>query len=166
MVRQRREQIREAAQVIVGPHIFIKDSDMKQINWRNQIISVLSMFALLIAANYFDSWQELLAENFGETFERKFIDLRLWSVPVATVLFAVSWLVLFQFFIRHNHKFTAILFLLVGSCVVFYPTFTVSFGLLSILRLSVDYFSDSVFFNSGAFVTAMGLIGALTPAEK
>jgi len=138
---------------------------MKQMKWRNQIITVLSMFALLIAAHYFDSWQELLKENFGTTFERRFMVLRLWSVPVAAVFFAVGWLVLFQFFIRCNNKFTAILFLLVGSCVVLYPTLTVFFG-FSILRIMVNYFSDSVFFYSGAFVTAMGLIGTLTPVGK
>jgi hypothetical protein len=37
---------------------FKKESDMKQSNTRHQIFIALSMFALLIAANYFGIWQE------------------------------------------------------------------------------------------------------------
>ena len=140
--------------------------EMKNIKWRNQIISILSMFALLIATGYFYSWEEALKEIAGATFERHYWNLRLWTVPLAAVLFAACWLVLFQFFIRHNNKFTAIFFLIVGFCVVFYPTLTVFFGLFSILRITVNYFGDTVFFYSGAVVTAMGLIGTIIPSEK
>jgi hypothetical protein len=139
---------------------------MKQTNWRNQIISVLSMFTLLIAAYYFSGWLELLKENAVTTFERHYFYLRLWSVPVTALLFAVCLLVLFRFLIKQNNKVTAILFLIVGICVVFYPSVTVSLGILSKSGIPVDYFGDTVFFYSSAFVAAMGLIGTLIPAEK
>lgn len=123
------------------------------------------MFALLIATAFFDRWQTSLKEGFGETFDFKYTNLRFWSVPIAIVLAAIFILFLFHFFIRQYYRFTAVLFLIVGLCVVFYPTFSVT-GLTSMFRLPVNYFVDSMFFHAGAFVAAMGIIGLIMPSEK
>jgi hypothetical protein len=139
---------------------------VKQTNWRDQIMSALSMFALLIATNRFDSWQESLGENAAATFEPRYFYLRLWSVPVAAFLFAICWLILFRFVIKHNQKVTAALFLIAGICVALYPSIAMSLGILSEVGIPVDYFGDTVFFYSSAFVAAMGAVGMLTPAEK
>jgi uncharacterized membrane protein len=139
---------------------------VKQTNWRDQIISVLSMFALLIAANRFDNWQESLKENAAAMFEGRYLYVRLWSLPVAALLFAICWLILFRFMLKHNHKVTATLFLVVGVCVAVYPSIAISLGILSEMGIPADYFGDTTFFYSSAFVAAMGVVGMLTPAEK
>jgi hypothetical protein len=139
---------------------------MKQHEWRHQTISIVSMFALLVANAFFDHWQESLKKGFGETFEIKFTNQRLWSIPVAAFLVAICILILFRFLIKHNNKYTAILFLVVGLCVLFYPTLSITFRVISILKISVNCFADSVVFYTGALVAAMGLIGIMAPSEK
>ncbi len=156
----------QTRQEIVRILIPREDSKMKKIKWRNQIISILGMFALLIATGYFYRLEESLKEIAGATFDIRLGQFFIWYPPVAAVLFAVCWLVLFKFFIKHSNKFTAIFYLIVGFCVVFYPSITVIFGSFSTFRITVDYFRDTVFFYSGAVVMAMGLIGIITPSRK
>ena len=67
---------------------------MKQRKYQHQVLIVLSMFALLVVANYFGIWQEWLRDN---SMERQYALLRLWSLPIAALLFAVCWLAMFKF---------------------------------------------------------------------
>ena len=138
---------------------------MKKDKWLAQLIVIVSMFGLLIASALFDQWQSALQESFGETFDFKFSNLRLWSIPIATVIIAICGLLLFRFFTKYNHKYTAILFLVIGLGVVFYPTFYMTVSWPSALRVPVNYFADSLFFFTGALLSAIGLLGTITPAK-
>ena len=133
---------------------------VKQTITRNQIIYLVSMFALLVAANYFDIWQDWLKEN---VFELKYMYLRLWLVPVATLVFGGCWLVMFQFMLKQKSKTIATLFLVIGICILFYPAVIMSLRILSVVRIHVGYFGDSMLFHSSALVAAMGLIGPTKP---
>ena len=131
---------------------------MKQIITRNPIIYLVSMFALLLAANYFDIWQDWLKEN---VMESNNMYLRLWLVPVATLAFSGCWLVLFKLMLKQKSKTIAALFLITGICILFYPAVVMTLHILSKVGISVDYFGDSMLFYSGALVAAMGLYGLL-----
>jgi hypothetical protein len=139
---------------------------MEQNKWRNQIIAVGSMGGLLTAAGFFFSWQESIKEKASVTFDVKFWQLTLWSVPVAALLFVVCWLLLAQHTLRHTNRITAGLFLLVGCVVLFYPSIAVSFGLIKIFRITTDYFGQTVLFYSGAFAAGIGLVGLIKPVDK
>jgi len=129
---------------------------------RDQIILVMSVFALLIAAHYFDIWQDWLKENAASTFELQYyFQIRLWSVPVLTFLVAVGWLVVFRFMIAQKNKIIAALFLGMGICILFYPPIGMTFYITSKVGISMNYFGDSMLFYSGALVAAMGLMGLL-----
>ena len=132
---------------------------MKQTTTRNQIIYLVSMFALLVAANYFDIWQDWLKEN---VMESNNMYLRLWLVPVATLAFSGCWLVLFKLMLKQKSKTIAALFLVTGICILFYPAVVMTLHILSKVGIPVDYFGDSMLFYSSALVAVTGLIGLLS----
>jgi hypothetical protein len=132
---------------------------MKELMSRHQTISVLSMFVLLVAASVFDRWQEHISQMFGETFEHKYLYLNLWSVSIAALVFAICWLVLFRFTRAHPNKATAILFLVVGICILFYPPIMMPLGVTSKIGISVSYFGDTILFYSAAIAAAIGILG-------
>ena len=139
---------------------------MKQTNTRDQIILVLGMLILLTAAHFFTTYHNWLKEIAATTFEKHYIFLRLWSVPVAALLFTVGWLVLFRLMIKHNNKVIAALFLVIGICILFYPSIVMTLGISVKLGIPVKYFGNSMFFFSSATVAAIGLIGILISADK
>ena len=116
------------------------------------------MIALLVATNYFGVWQEWLRDNI---MERRYALLRLWSLPIVALLFAICWLVLFKFIVDHKNKAIAALFLVTGICILFYPSIGVTLFITQKIGISVNYFGNSVLFYSSALLTAMGLIGLL-----
>ena len=132
---------------------------MKTKIFRDQIIYLVSMFALLILANYFDIWQDWLKEN---VMESNNMYLRLWLVPVATFVFSGCWLVLFQLMLKQKSKTIAALFLVTGICILFYPAVVMTLHILSKVGIPVDYFGDSMLFYSSALVAVTGLIGLLS----
>ena len=139
---------------------------MKQSSSLTQIFIIGSTLALLIAACFFDIWQEWLKEKAAATIELQYFNLRLWSVPLGILFFAICWFVLFQFFIEHRNKITATFLLLIGICILFYPSITMTLYITQVLGISVDYFADSVFFYSSALVAALGLIGLSSSISK
>ena len=138
---------------------------MKPIAKYPTAILVLSMFALLIATMVVDQWLAALKENFEQTFSHQSIYLRLWSVPITSLLLAICLLFLFRYFLKHKNKFVFILFIVVGMCIIFYPTIAMTFGVVSVLRISVDYIGDTLLFYAGAFIAAMGIFGLRNSKE-
>ena len=142
---------------------------MKQTNTRNQIKIILSMFALLVVASFFDKGSEWLKEIAETTLELLYFRLRLWFVPVAVLILAVGWLVLFRFMIAHQNKTVATLFLITGLCILFLPSIRVTFYAVTILAkigISVNYFANSMLYYSSALVAANGLLGLLISANR
>jgi len=139
---------------------------MKTENLRNQSISILGAVTLLIAAYYFDRWQAFLTKNFSQTFDRYYIYARLWSVPVAALLFVMGWLLIYHFYKKHVHRGVAILFLIVGNFLLFYPSIALTFGIIGKVGISVEYFGKGVYYYSSAFVSVMGMIGILKPLQN
>ena len=139
---------------------------MKQDRRLSQIIAIVSLLAVLIGSVIFDQWQDSLKEKMGETFDYRFAYLRLWSVPIATVFVAICVLLLFRLLMRQSNKYTAVLFLVIGLGVVFYPAVSMTVRWAQALRISVNYFADSLLFFTGALLSAMGLIGTIAPAKK
>lgn len=139
---------------------------MTQTTTRDQIKIILSMFALLIAANFFDKGSEWLKEIAETTLESQYFQLRLWFVPVAILLFAIGWLVLFRFMMKHKNKASAVLFLATGICILFYPSIGMTFYITQKIGISVNYFGNSMLFYSSAIVAAIGIIGLLISVDR
>jgi len=108
---------------------------MKITDYRNHIIAVLGMLILLVLAYLFENWQDWIRESATTTLENKYFYLRLWSVPVAALLFSGCWLILFRFMIKLNSAVVALIYLLVGLSILFYPTIAMTLHVLTkILR--------------------------------
>ena len=135
------------------------DYSMKKSDVRNQILIVASVLVLFFAAYYFDVWQDWLKGKFNETLAQPYIALKLWSVPLAALFFSVCWLIVFQTMRKHNSKLVAVLLLATGISILMYPTVSMTFFMTQAFGIPVDYFGDSLFFYSSAFVSAMGIIG-------
>ena len=134
--------------------------------WWNQFIAPVTMLALLFSSYLIGLWHESLKESFSTTFDFHYMNLRLWSVPLLSVLFAIVGLMLFRYLTSHKNRYTSILFLCVGLFIVFYPPIVVSFGLLSVLRIPVDYFGNSkIFYFIGATIAGIGFLELIFPRE-
>ena len=139
---------------------------MKITDYRNHIIAVLGMLILLVLAYLFENWQDWIRESATTTLENKYFYLRLWSVPIAALLFSGCWLILFRFMIKLNSAVVALIYLLVGLSILFYPTIAMTLHVLTKIGFSVDYFAGSVYFYSSALVAAMGIIGLFLKIRK
>jgi hypothetical protein len=133
--------------------------------WWNQFIAPATMLALLFSSYLIVLWHESLKDIFSTTFDFHYMNLRLWSVPLLSVLFAIVGLMLFRYLTSHKNRYTSILFLCVGLFIVFYPPIVVSFGLLSVLRIPVDYFGNSNFYFIGATIAGIGFLELIFPRE-
>ena len=133
---------------------------------RNQALIVLCMLALLIVASLFDRWQAYIQQMFGETFEHKYMYLNLWFAPIAALVFAICWLILFRVTSQQANKITALVFLIVGICILFYPTVKMTIGVNLKLGISINYFGDTLLFYSAAIVSAIGILGLQKSQEK
>jgi hypothetical protein len=133
--------------------------------WWKQFIAPVTMLALLFSSYLIVLWHESLKDNFSTTFDFHYLNLRLWSVPFLSVLFAFFGLMLFRYLTSHKNRCTSILFLCIGLFIVFYPPLAVSFGLFSVLRIPGDYFGNSIFYFIGAMIAGIGFLELIFTRE-
>jgi len=138
---------------------------MNNKKWWRQLIPPVIMIVLLFSSYLIILWHESLKINFSTTFDFHYMNLRLWSIPLLSVLFAIFGLMLFRYLTRHKNRFTSILFLCIGLLIVFYPTVIVSFGITRVLRLPLDYFGNSVFYFLGAMIAGIGFLELVFQGE-
>ena len=128
---------------------------------KGQILLVVGMLAILIAADFFDKWQNWLKDIYSSTLELQYMQLRLWSVPIAVLIFAASFVVILWFAIKYRNIATTALYLGTGICILFYPSIVMTLGISTRFGISLSYFGSSILFYSSALVAAIGLIGLL-----
>jgi len=133
------------------------------------------VFNLLFAVSLFDKWAKggALANSAGSftpgsnntiNLSPVYINLRLWIIPAATLLFAIFTIILYRF--TASDRSIAILYLIVGILVLFYPGIRITFSRFLNWLPIPNYFSRSIIFYAGAWLAAIGFANSIKLTPK
>lgn len=134
------------------------------------IISVGSMIILLVAAYFFDNLFDVQHNlNRGNVY-LKLVSLRMWLVPIWSLVLAICLLLLFWFVIYRGKRNVAIsvLFIAVGICILFLPPLIYSGWWFVPFPPFINWLGYPRWFLLGtsAFVAAIGLLGLVFPRQR
>ncbi len=133
---------------------------MNRKRWWIKFVPYLSIFVLLLSSYLVEHWHESLERSWRITLDLNTILLRNWSFALLAFLFSVLGLMLYRFLSTHINRFASITCMCIGLLIVFYPPLKYSFPLLfsNLWRIPIGYFTDSIFFFTGAMLSGIGFL--------
>ena len=133
---------------------------MNNKSWWIKFVPYLSMFAFFLSSYLIERWHESLERSWRITMDLNTILLRNWSYALLAFLYSILGLLLFRFLSTHINRYASITCLCLGLFIVFYPPVKYSFPLLFSysIRIPINYFTDSIFFFTGAMLAGIGFL--------
>lgn len=141
---------------------------MNKKSWWIKFVPYLSIFALLLSSYLIERWHESLERSWRMSMDLNTILLRNWSYALLAFLYSILGLLLFRFLSTHINRYASITFLCIGLFIIFYPPVKYSFPYIGSIpiRLPMGYFTDSIFFFTGAMIASIGFLNLVFPLKE